>query len=408
MSNTRIAYVVKRYPRYSETFIVNEILAHESAGAQIEIFSLYCIGDTHFQSSIAQVKAPVTYLPAKGIDCSDFWNAFQETSAVIPDLGNKLSDAFAIDGRYVYQALLLAKHLRIKEIDHIHSHFATSSTTVARLASLFSDVPYSFTAHAKDIYHQDVLKDELDRKLRDAVAVITVSQFNVEYLREMYAVSSEKVRCIYNGMDLEKLRHSIPIDRPPEVIAVGRFVEKKGFSYLIDACALLKRLGAEFHCTIIGFGELQMQLENQIRELGLRDTVDLTGPLPQNEVLSRLQNASVLVAPCIIGEDGNRDGMPTVLLEAMALGTPCVSTDVTGIPEVIKHGVTGLLATQRNAEALSEMIHQLLMDPPLRVRISMNARKVIERDFDIRRNSAAIRGVFESSKLFAGGSVFVP
>jgi colanic acid/amylovoran biosynthesis glycosyltransferase len=408
MKNNRIAYVVKRYPRYSETFIVNEILAHEAAGVQIEIFSLYPAGDTHFQGSIAEVKAPVNYLLAKGIDCLDFWNAFQDASAAIPDLASRMSYAFATDARYVFQALLLAKHIRRKELDHIHSHFATSSTTVARLASHFCDVPYSFTAHAKDIYHQDVLKDDVQIKLRDAAAVITVSQFNRNYLSEIYGECAEKVCCIYNGMNLEMLHFSTPEDRPPEIIAVGRLVEKKGFSYLIDACATLKELGATFHCTIIGFGELEMELATQIQMLGLSDWVDLAGPLPQNEVIRRLKNASLLAAPCIIAEDGNRDGLPTILLESMAVGTPCVSTRVTGIPEVIQHGHTGLLAPERDAQVLAEMILRLLKKPELRVRLSKNARAFIEQHFDIRRNSAAIRAIFESAKFVERGPVFAP
>jgi glycosyltransferase involved in cell wall biosynthesis len=185
-------------------------------------------------------------------------------------------------------------------------------------------------------------------------------------------------------------------------------VEKKGFSYLIDACATLKELGATFHCTIIGFGELEMELATQIQMLGLSDWVDLAGPLPQNEVIRRLKNASLLAAPCIIAEDGNRDGLPTILLESMAVGTPCVSTRVTGIPEVIQHGHTGLLAPERDAQVLAEMILRLLKKPELRVRLSKNARAFIEQHFDIRRNSAAIRAIFESAKFVERGPVFAP
>jgi glycosyltransferase involved in cell wall biosynthesis len=400
--NGRVAYVVKRYPRFSETFIVNEILAHEAAGLHIEIYSLYPGGDTHFQNAISSVRAPVYYLPSKGLDAADLWTAIRDTSLIISDLRNKLAYGFETDPRYVYQALLLAQYVRRNELDHIHSHFATSSTTVARLASLFTDVPYSFTAHAKDIYHQDTKREELDLKIRDASAVVTVSHFNVQYLRETFGDIADKVSCVYNGMDVNSLEYKSPKDRRTEIISVGRFVEKKGFSYLIEACSILRNQGRNFHCTIIGFGELEMQMRMQVQLLGLNDFVELIGPLPQSEVLRRIQNASVLVAPCVVGEDGNRDGLPTVLIESMALGTPCISTDVTGIPEVIDHGVTGLLAPQKNSAVLAQMIDEVFSDEALRVMLSENARRLIEREFDIRRNSALLRSIFAGSKQFTG------
>lgn len=147
-----------------------------------------------------------------------------------------------------------------------------------------------------------------------------------------------------------------------------------------------------------------MQLRAQIRLRGLNNVVELTGPLPQQEVIKRIQNAAVLAAPCVIGEDGNRDGLPTVLLEAMALGTPCVSADVTGIPELIQDGVTGLIVPQRNALDLSQRIGELLSDAALRIRLSKNARRLIERDFDIQHNSVALRTIFDSTKTFEARS----
>src|SRR5205823_4150700 len=139
-----------------------------------------------------------------------------------------------------------------------------------------------------------------------------------------------------------------PRERPPRIVAVGRLVEKKGFTTLVDACAILLRRGAEFECNIIGEGELESALAKQIESLGLSNRVKLLGPQPQREVIRHIRNAAALAAPCVLGSDGNRDGLPTVLLEAMALGTACVSTDVTGIPEVLHHEKTGLLVPQND------------------------------------------------------------
>jgi glycosyltransferase involved in cell wall biosynthesis len=177
-------------------------------------------------------------------------------------------------------------------------------------------------------------------------------------------------------------------------VAIGRLIEKKGFSDLIDSCAILAEQGVEFHCEIIGTGDQESDLRSRIDRFGLRKRVDLTGALPQQNVIQRLQNAAVFVAPCVIGIDGNRDGIPTVLLEAMALGAPCISTDVTGIPEVVQHEETGLIVPQRNPAALADSIIRLLADRSLRNRLSQAARILIENKFDIVSNSARLRNLF--------------
>ncbi len=392
-----IGYVVKRYPRYSETFIVNEILAHEAAGWKIDIFSLRQPVDHHFQDKIAQVRAPVNYLLTQGVKVPAFWSTLQAAAKELPGLCDALPQVLDAPGFEVYQALMLARQVRSSGIDHLHAHFATQSTAVARLAARFAGVPYTFTAHAKDIFHKDVQPDDLRRKLQDAAAVVTVSEFNVKFLSEHYGPDAANVRRIYNGLDLAAFPYEPPQDRLPQVIAVGRLVEKKGFSVLVDACAILAGRQCPFSCKIVGTGDLEADLRTQIERLQLQETVELLGPRPQADVIRLVQEASVMAAPCVVGEDGNRDGLPTVLLEAMALGTPCVSTDVTGIPEVIRDGETGRVVPQHNAEALADAIEQLLADDPLRVQLATRARELVEQEFDVHRNAARIREVFRQA-----------
>lgn len=393
----RVGYVLKRYPRYSETFIVNEILAHEAAGLEIEIFSLHPPNDSHFQDAIARVRAPVNYLMAEGLKALDFWTALEEASKVLPDLWNVLEAARGEEIHIVYQAVLLAREVHLKGIHHLHAHFATSATTVARLAAFFAGVPYTFTAHAKDIFHGSVNHDDMIRKLSDAAAVITVSDYNLEYLRNTYGSTLTRLQRIYNGLDFEQFSYEAPHDRPPRIISVGRLIEKKGFADLIEACATLTRRGCHFNCYIIGTGPLETDLRGQIERLGLQGRVELIGPRPQSEVIKYVQSAAVFAAPCVVGTDGNRDGLPTVLPEAMALGTPCVSTDVTGIPEVLNDGETGLLVPQHDPTALAAAMERLLADPALRVQLATRARRLIEAEFDIHHNSDHIRAIFQAS-----------
>lgn len=393
----RVGYVLKMYPRLSETFIVNEILAHEAAGMKLEIFSLRPPVDGRFHEAIGRVQANVTYLPYTRLRASEFWRVLCATAKLMPSIWRDLAIAESDDQNDVYQALLLARMIRERGITHLHAHFGSLATTVARLASVFTGVSYSFTAHAKDIFHEDVDRQLLRRKLHDAAAVITVSDFNLQFLREEFGEDAQRVRRIYNGLDLSEFRYEPSANRDPMLLGVGRLVEKKGFDVLIDACAELVRRGRRFRCEIIGGGMLRESLSRQIEELRLTEYVILTGPLARHEVMDRIRSAAVVAVPCIVGDDGNRDGLPTVLLEAMALGTPCIATDVTGIPELVRDGDTGVIVSQRNPMALAESIERLLDDRSLGVELAARGRQLIESSFDIHKNTTEMREVFDAA-----------
>jgi glycosyltransferase involved in cell wall biosynthesis len=398
----RVGYVVKRFPRYSETFVVNEILAHESAGLEIEIFALRPPNDSHFQDSLSRVRAPVTYLPSSGVKAVDLWNAVALAGETCAGTWRELHYGAAQDALDVYQAALLAREVVLRGVEHLHAHFATSPTSVASLAARFAGVPYSFTAHAKDIFHESVRAADLRRKLSDAVATVTVSDFNVEFLRHEYGGAASKVRRIYNGLELEKFRFQAPHGRRARIVAVGRLVEKKGFGDLVEACAILAAGGRDFHCEIVGAGPLLTDLVARVEARGLKGRVELVGPRPQNDMIERVRAASVFAAPSVVASDGDRDGLPTSLLESMALGTPCVATNVTGIPEVLKDGETGLLVRQNDPEALARALEKLLSDGELAKRVAHRARKLIEAEFDIRHNAARLREIFDSARVHVG------
>jgi glycosyltransferase involved in cell wall biosynthesis len=382
------------YPRFSETFILNEILAHEAAGLDLEIFSLRLPIDGCFHDTLARVRAPVTYLPDTYLKASEFWAALGQASQELPHLWTTLEQVQGEDVGDVYQAVLLARAVLARGVTHLHAHFGSVATTVARLAAHLTGLPYSFTTHAKDIFHESVQSDDLHRKLNDAAAVVTISEYNLAHLCQVYGPAAGRVCRIYNGLDLDRFAYEAPYHRPPRIISVGRLIEKKGFEDLIDAGALLAQQGRQFQAEIIGAGPLEADLRARINRLDLEGWVKLLGPCPQAEVIHHIRGAAVFAAPCVVGQDGNRDGLPTVLLEAMALGTPCVSTDVTGIPEALRHGLTGLCVPQHNPAALAAALAQLLDDSVLRVRLATEARRLIETEFDVRRNTAQLRQLF--------------
>jgi colanic acid/amylovoran biosynthesis glycosyltransferase len=370
----KVGYVLKTYPRLSQTFIVSELLAHEACGLELEIFSLRHpkAEDRHAQASC--VRAPVTYL---GVP------------AGAPQPGNdRLAE-------------LLGACVRERGISHLHAHFATSAADVAMRAAALAGVHYTFTAHARDIFHASVDERVLGERISNAHAVVTVSEFNRADLHRRFGEAARRVRRIYNGLDLARFDWRSPREHEPLILAVGRLVEKKGFADLIDACAHLARSDTAWRCVIAGDGPLAEPLRAQIREHGLTDRVRMLGALPPAEVAGWMREAAVLAVPCVVGEDGDRDGLPTVLLEGMALGCPCVSTDVTGIPEIVHNDDTGLVVVQRSPQSLAGALERLLGDAPLRERLARNARRMIESEFDIHHNTARMRALFASSSAHA-------
>jgi glycosyltransferase involved in cell wall biosynthesis len=312
-------------------------------------------------------------------------------------MGTALGAFRDAQARDVCQSLQLAREVRVKQIDHLHAPFASDAATVARLGARLAGVSYSFTARAKDIFHESVRPDDLRQKLGDAAGVVTISDYHLDYLRRTYGPLAAHVQRVYNGLDLDEFPYQAPRDRPARIVAIGRLVEKKGFSDLIAACDLLARRGCAFSCRIIGSGPLQADLQARIERAGLQKQVELVGPRPQVEVIQEVHCAAVLAAPCIVCQDGDRDGLPNVIQEALALGTPVVSTDVTGIPEVVRHGERGLLVPQRDPPALAAALERLLSDCELRVELAGRARRFMESEFNIHHNTARRRALFHAA-----------
>jgi glycosyltransferase involved in cell wall biosynthesis len=252
---------------------------------------------------------------------------------------------------------------------------------------------FSFTAHARDIYHTYVSPavDDAKRraKLSEAAFVVTVSDFNAAHLRALCPEAAGRIHRLYNGIDLS-LFAPAETAVPGRIVAVGRLVEKKGFGVLVDACALLKARGLDFECRIIGDGPLQERLSSQIIGLGVADRVSLSGPMPQERLADELGTASIATLPCVITPDGDRDGLPTVLLEAMGKAIPVVTTTVTGGPEIVAEGETGLLCPPDDPKALADALERLLCDPARARTMGAAGRLRAERLFDLTTNASCL------------------
>ena len=400
-SEPATAYVLKMYPRFSETFIVSEILAREAAGDRIEIFSLRPPQDPRFHAELARVRAPVTYVerPLKTVE---LWEALHAAggAGLTEAVARNFAGLAAAEPDDAGQAIHLATALHQRNIRHMHVHFASVATSVARLTSAITGIPFSFTAHAVDIFHKSVRSEDLRLKLEQADHAVTISRYNLRYLRQQFPESTSRLYLVRNGLELERFpyRDPPPVRTTVHIAAVGRLVEKKGFQHLLPAAAELVAEGYHLEMRIGGTGALAQELQDSIERLGLTDKVRLLGALTQDQVQELLWWSDIFVAPCIVAADGNADGMPTVLLEAMAAGVPCIGTTVTGIPEVVRDGHTGVLTKPGSAPALARAIHRITDGSTDRTALARNARALIEHDYDARQQAQTLRALSQNRK----------
>lgn len=402
-----VGYVIRMFPQLSETFIANEILGLERLGMPLRIFSYREPRAPVGHECVREIRSPITYLPdplhrhpldvvranapVYRIDGARY------RATVRYVLGYTLRQRNPDTWRRFLQAVYLTGQLQNSGIERLHAHMAHGSTRVAMLASMLTGLPFSFTAHARDIFKTN--PPRLRERIAAAQFVVTCTRANQEYLRSLVEPRQrDKILLGYHGVDATKFS---PIERPPNetpmILSVGRLVEKKGFPYLLDALALLKERDVAFRSVIVGDGPELKPLRQQIHDLNLSADVELLGAKNQEDVLDQYRRADVFALPSIIQGDGDRDGIPNVLLEAMAVGLPVVSTSVSGIPELVRSGENGLLAESRNARELSAALELLLRDRSLRERIANQGRETVTEQFS---SATTVRWL---ARLFSDG-----
>jgi glycosyltransferase involved in cell wall biosynthesis len=384
----RVGYVLKRFPRFSETFILNELLALEALGIECHVFSLLSPPDEPRHARLAKLRAPVTYLSKSTGEVP-----IPDSTDAVLFAGNDPKSVASLRTK----AAEVARLAREAGITHLHAHFGSDPTTVALLAARHLGGTFSYTAHARDIYRTYVTP-EVDAakrraKLTEAAFTVTVSDCNADHLSTLCPEASDRIYRLYNGIDLT-LFSPTESSVQGRILAVGRLVEKKGFSVLVAACALLRDRGLAFDCRIIGDGPLQSALQAQIERLDLAGQVTLAGPMPQERLADELGTAAIATLPCVIAPDGDRDGLPTVLLEAMGKAIPVVTTTVTGGPEIVAEAETGLLCRPGDPVALADALETLLADPKRARAMGIAGRQRAERLFDLSSNALRLSDHF--------------
>ncbi|HXU52765.1 MAG TPA: glycosyltransferase [Casimicrobiaceae bacterium] len=392
-----IGVVLKGYPRLSETFIAQELLALEQRGLPLVLYSLRHPTESRRHPIHDAIAAPVHYLPEylhrEPWRVLRAWRRARQLpgyraarAAFWRDLTRDCSRSRV---RRFGQALVLAAEMPPGVI-HLHAHFMHTPASVARYASTMRASSWSCSAHAKDIWTTP--EWEKREKLAEGAWTVTCTRANADHLRSIGGPAA-RVELVYHGLDGARFaapdgtaarpaRDGRDPAHPVEILAVGRAVDKKGFDDLLEALARLDA-GVAWRFTHIGDGPLAPALARLAQRLGIAARIRWLGPRAHDEVLAAYRDADLFVLPCRISDDGDRDGLPNVLLEAQSQGLACVSTPVSGIPELIEDGVTGVLVTPRDPARLAAMLARLAADPVLRARLGEAGRARVLADFSL-------------------------
>lgn len=412
-----VAYLVRSFPRLSQTFVLNEILALERLGVDLRIFGMTAAAEGIVQESVADVAAPTRYLqrersPRRVLEDHArvvMSHPLGYLSAWLYVLTRKeLDEGYVTCSRYScfaqavrMAAMLLCTRGEADGVDHVHGHFAHDPTLIALLLKKMIGVSFSFTAHARDIYQTTPIM--LRERIGEASAVVTCCRANLDYLEAVARREDvSKLKLIHHGVDLMTFRppsrasFPMPSSRSPAplILSAGRLVEKKGFGDLIRACRLLSDLGVDFRCVIYGDGPLRETLERAIEELGLNGRVAVAGACTQAELAEVLRSGDVFALTPYVADDGDRDGIPNSMLEAMACELPVVGTVVGGMPEVVAHGHNGFLSRPHDARSIASHLARLLADEPLRRRMGARARVTVAEGFDGARAARQLAALF--------------
>ncbi|MFZ9630303.1 MAG: glycosyltransferase [Ilumatobacteraceae bacterium] len=389
-----VLYVLKRFPRLSETFILRELLGLEADGERVVVASLLPPESGPRHAELDRLRAPVRRVP-RSPRLREPKVLVQHARLVVrrPRTWARTAARARRDGtwkRFV-QAGIVAREAQRCRARHLHAHFVTAAVEVARDAGALAGLPVSVTAHAKDIFHADNAP-RLRGRLDGVRSVVTISDYNARHLREH--VPGLDIHRICNGMPVEE--RVVPTAGGP-VLCVARLVPKKGIDTLLRACALLVESGVPIRVEVVGDGPLRADLVSLAESLGLGEAVHFAGSSDSHEVAAAYGRCSMVVLPCRIDGDGDRDGLPTVILEAMARGLPVISTDIVGISEVVQHERTGLLVAPDDPAALAAAVARLHGDPGLAAGLGAAARELVAERHDPSRTVRQLREVFDAA-----------
>lgn len=405
---TAIAVVMTYFPRLEETYILREINELERHGQPVVVVPIVRESPAivHDEARPWLQRALFTPFLSRAIVASNFRSFFSQPGRYLRLLGTLIAGTIWRPSTLVRtlsvvpKAVYLAEVLEEKGVHHVHSHFATHASTLAYAIASVSNISFSFTVHGPDVFVHRLL---LRKKLEKARFIRAVSTFNKAFLSGLYPRETEgKIEVLRTGVNPEiyeeaSRRSSRTPHVRPQLLSISPLTARTGFGFLIDACARLIKDGVDLDCRIVGDGPLRRTAEQWIAQHGLTERVRILGKLPQHEVARLMGETDIFVLPSVIAHDGQMDGIPVSLMEAMAAGKPVVASSLSGIPELVRHDMNGLLVDAAHPQRIADAIRRLIDDPALRERLGNAAKTVVRERFDVRRTAQSLIRKFDRS-----------
>jgi glycosyltransferase involved in cell wall biosynthesis len=403
----KLIVIVTEYPKATETFIYRDLLKFAEMGAEIELHHLAPFRSRQPLHRFAEpTRAWARYVPFFGWSaCIALLRAIFTRPSALASAAARILWAFRRQPKLclkslalIPKAVVMAQHACREQVQHVHAEFAGHPATVAWLMHRLGGPAYSVSCRAHDIFRTQSL---LDRKLGEAAAVRTVSAYGRTFLRERVAGMRDRdIHVIHSSVDVDGMAPPGPVPPSPfRILFVGALEAKKGVQHLLSALAIADETLGEWECELAGDGPLRAALEQQARDLGIADRVRFHGAMDFDAVTAAYRRAAVCVAPSIVGPGGRQEGIPNVMIEALAHGKSAVSTPISGIPELIEDGVSGLLVPPEDPDALAGALLRLGSDPDFAASLGRRGRETVEREFDLSRNAARQMALFTAAAI---------
>ena len=386
----RLAYLFERFPAFTKTFCAREVAELYRQKLRVPVFSIRKPNDDR-PLNISLDGVDIRYLPDS--NSLRFKMLTRIAARRFSHISNPKEDPR--DKHRFYEAIHLGPRLEKEGITAIHAHFAGLAARTAWWIKRLFGIPYSFTGHANDIFvERPDQRLPLKQLIKDAEFVATETDFSTDYLQSKFPESANKIHRVYNGLNLDPFRMANPAAGSLEIISIGRLIPKKGFELLVNACNVLMSRGLQLHCRIVGSGPEHVPLRQLIDRLGLGKFIELTGPKAQPEIVDLLAQSNLFVFPAVEDGSGDRDNLPTVIIEAMASGLPVVATGLGGIGEIVTHQANGLIVPEGDVDALATAIGFLAEHAELRKSYGQNGLAVVKEKFRVETTVAGLIGLF--------------